>query len=137
VDLSVEGTHYRRQWLSLEEIGWRAAAGALSDLAAAGAEAIGVLASVGVPRDAPAEDVVTLMEGVGAATASVGGVVLGGDLAAAPFWLVDVTVLGRVARPVTRGGRDRRQRVGLGTARLCPGRTRCHAARCGTAGRGA
>ncbi|MDH4131314.1 MAG: AIR synthase related protein, partial [Gemmatimonadota bacterium] len=84
VDLSIEGTHFRRQWLSLEEIGWRAAAGALSDLAAAGAEAIGILASVGVPRGAPAEDAESLMEGVGAAAASVGGVVLGGDLAAAP-----------------------------------------------------
>ncbi|MDH4348127.1 MAG: thiamine-phosphate kinase, partial [Gemmatimonadota bacterium] len=104
VDLSIEGTHFRRQWLSLEEIGWRAAAGALSDLAAAGAEAIGILASVGVPRGAPAEDAESLMEGVGAAAASVGGVVLGGDLAAAPSWLVDVTVLGRVTRAVTRGG---------------------------------
>jgi thiamine-monophosphate kinase len=103
-DLSIEGTHFRRQWLSLEEIGWRAAAGALSDLAAAGAEAIGTLASVGVPRDAPSGEVVALMEGVGAATASVGGVVLGGDLAAAPSWLVDVTVIGKVTRSVTRGG---------------------------------
>jgi len=104
VDLSVEGTHFRTEWFALEEIGWRAAAGALSDLAAAGAEAIGILASVGVPREAPASDVTSLMEGVGAAAASVGGVVLGGDLAAAPSWLVDITVIGRVERPVTRGG---------------------------------
>ena len=104
VDLSVEGTHFRTEWLSLEEIGWRAAAGALSDLAAAGAEAVGILASIGVPRGAPASAVTTLMDGVGAAAASVGGVVLGGDLAAAPTWLVDVTVIGRVERPVTRGG---------------------------------
>lgn len=104
VDLSVEGTHFRTEWLSFEEIGWRAAAGALSDLAAAGAEAIGILASVGAPREAPASDVTALMEGVGAAAASVGGVVLGGDLAAAPSWLVDITVIGRVERPITRGG---------------------------------
>jgi thiamine-monophosphate kinase len=104
VDLSVEGTHFRTEWLSFEEIGWRAAAGALSDLAAAGAEAIGILASVGVPRGAPASDLTALMEGIGAAAASVGGVVLGGDLAAAPSWLVDVTVIGRVERPITRGG---------------------------------
>jgi thiamine-monophosphate kinase len=104
VDLSIEGTHFRLEWLSLEEVGWRAAAGALSDLAAAGAEAIGILASVGAPREAPAADLTSLMAGVGAAAASVGGSVLGGDLAAASSWLVDVTVIGRVERPVTRAG---------------------------------
>ena len=48
-DLSVEGVHFRREWLSLEEIGWRAAAAALSDLAATGAEVVGLTASVGSP----------------------------------------------------------------------------------------
>ena len=49
-DISVEGVHFRREWLSLQEIGWRAAAASLSDLAAAGAEVVGLTASVGAPR---------------------------------------------------------------------------------------
>ena len=53
-DVSVEGVHFRLDWLSLEEIGWRAAAAALSDLAADGAEAAGLLAALTVP--AAAED---------------------------------------------------------------------------------
>lgn len=43
IDSSVEGVHFRTDWLSLEDVGWRAAAAALSDLAADGAKPIGVL----------------------------------------------------------------------------------------------
>ncbi|TFG45283.1 MAG: thiamine-phosphate kinase [Gemmatimonadales bacterium] len=101
-DLSVEGVHFRREWLSLEEIGWRAASAALSDLAAAGAEPVGLTASVGAPRDSSSDELVELMRGVGAAAVAVGGRVLGGDLARAPAWVVDITVVGRSARPVGR-----------------------------------
>ncbi len=101
-DLSIEDVHFRREWLSLEEIGWRAAASALSDLAACGAEVVGLTASVGSPRESPADHLVQLMRGVGAAVAACGGRVLGGDLAASPIWVVDVTVFGRAARPVGR-----------------------------------
>ena len=50
-DVSVEGVHFDRAWLSLEEIGWRATAAALSDLAADGADAAGVLVALTVPSD--------------------------------------------------------------------------------------
>ena len=103
-DLSVEGVHFRTEWLSLKEIGWRAAAAALSDLAAEGASAVGVLVSLGVPWGATEGDPAEIMAGVGEAVASVGGVVLGGDLSGAGQWLVDVMVLGRAERPVTRAG---------------------------------
>jgi thiamine-monophosphate kinase len=104
VDLALEDVHFRREWLSMEEIGWRAAAGALSDLAAEGAEVLGLLASVGVPREAPEDDLVTLMKGMGRAVEAAGGAVLGGDLSSSAQWLIGVTVLGQAARPVTRGG---------------------------------
>ena len=66
-DVSVEGVHFRRAWLSLEEIGWRATAAALSDLAADGAEPGGVLVALTVPPSAADDDVVAVMPGVGAA----------------------------------------------------------------------
>ncbi len=105
-DLSVEGVHFRRDWLSLEEIGWRAAAGALSDLAAEGASAVGVLASVGAPAGTDADALAELMHGVGAAAARAGARVLGGDLSTAPQLVVDIVVLGRAARPVRRTGAE-------------------------------
>ena len=105
-DLSVEGRHFRRDWLALEEIGWRAAAGALSDLAAEGAAAVGVTVSLGMPASATDDDAATLMGGVADAVHAAGGVVLGGDLTAADCWLLDVTVIGRAGRPVTRRGAE-------------------------------
>ncbi|HEU5171449.1 MAG TPA: thiamine-phosphate kinase [Gemmatimonadales bacterium] len=120
-DVSVEGVHFRREWLTPEEIGWRAAAAALSDLAAEGAETVGLLAAVSVPADAPAADIVALMRGVGDAAVSAGGVVLGGDLSTAPVWSAAVTVVGRAERPVTRAGARPGDRVwvtgALGAAR--------------------
>ncbi len=103
-DVSVEGVHFRRAWLAQSEIGWRAAAAALSDLAADGARCVGLLVAVVVPGDAAEADVVALMDGVAAAAASVGGLVLGGDLSRGPQWSIAVTVVGRAARPVTRAG---------------------------------
>ena len=103
-DLSVEGRHFRRDWLGPEEIGWRATASALSDLAAAGARAVGALVSLGVPADGDDVTVVAIMEGVGEALRSVDGALLGGDLSGAGQWILNVTVLGRADRPVGRAG---------------------------------
>ena len=102
-DLSIEGVHFRREWLQPVEIGWRAAAASMSDLAAAGAEPIGVLASVGVPGD---EGGLTeeIMAGVAEACGAVGAVVLGGDLSRAEVVTIDVCAVGSVDSPVGRGG---------------------------------
>jgi thiamine-monophosphate kinase len=104
VDLSVEGVHFDRRWLEPAEIGWRAAAAALSDLAAVGASVDGVLVGVAAPRSDPAELFVDVMRGVGDAAAAVGGRVLGGDLTAGDRLTVAVTVVGRAVRPLARAG---------------------------------
>jgi thiamine-monophosphate kinase len=110
IDLSLERVHFRTDWLSFREIGWRATAAALSDLAADGAEPIGVLVSVGLPgrgrgrgkgRRDPATEI---MAGVGAAARGVGAKLLGGDLVRSSRYLVDVCVLGLAPRPVRRSG---------------------------------
>jgi thiamine-monophosphate kinase len=103
-DVSVEGIHFRPEWLAPEEIGWRAAAAALSDLAAAGAGCVGLLAAVSVPAEAEDEQLVAVMRGVGSAVRSVGGQVLGGDLSRGPGWSLAITVIGRAERPLSRRG---------------------------------
>lgn len=105
-DVSVEGVHFRLDWISPEEAGWRATAAALSDLAAEGAEPIGVLCAVTMPATAPEGELLELMAGASAAAAAVGSQVLGGDLASGPAWSVAVTVVGRTRAPVTRGGAE-------------------------------
>ncbi|HYK10639.1 MAG TPA: thiamine-phosphate kinase [Gemmatimonadales bacterium] len=108
IDCSLEGVHFRTDWLTFQEIGGRAAAAALSDLAAEGASVIGVLVSVGVgngKRETGNVDPVTeIMAGVGHMVTSVGGKVLGGDLVKSEKYFVDICVLGEARKPVTRGG---------------------------------
>lgn len=105
VDMAVEDVHFRRAWLPAADIGYRAAAGALSDLAAVAARPIGILASVALgPGD---EEAVgrELMEGVGRAAADTEAAVLGGDLTRSPGPLVvDIVALGDVTEPVLRSG---------------------------------
>lgn len=103
-DVSVEGVHFRLDWISLEEVGWRAAAAALSDLAAEGAEAVGLLAAVTVPDGAGQAELLQVMMGIGAAAEFAGGKVLGGDLSSGSAWSLAITVAGQVQHPVTRAG---------------------------------
>jgi thiamine-monophosphate kinase len=104
-DLSVEGVHFRRDWLRPREIGWRAAAAALSDLAAMGARPVGVLVSLSVPPADAGSFATALMLGAREAVEAVGGVLLGGDLTRSPAGVaVDVVVVGESERPVLRSG---------------------------------
>jgi thiamine-monophosphate kinase len=103
IDLSIEGVHFRTDWLDFRSIGARAAAAALSDLAAEGAEPLGLLVSLGLPPSATDKIAADLMQGV-AGKAGSGAPVLGGDLSRSDKYLVDVCVLGRAERPVRRSG---------------------------------
>src|SRR5215210_4173367 len=106
-DTSVEDVHFRLDWMQLEEVGWRATAAALSDLAADGAEPLGLLCAVTVPASATETEVSRLMDGVGQAAKQTGATIVGGDLSAGPVWSMTVTVVGRTAAPVTRRGARR------------------------------
>ncbi|MGQ0702776.1 MAG: thiamine-phosphate kinase [Gemmatimonadales bacterium] len=103
-DVSVERVHFRREWLTLEEIGWRAVAGSLSDLAAAAAEPIGVLVALTMPPGEPESAFVSLMSGAGDAAASVDAVLLGGDLSRGESISIAVTCVGSTTRPMRRSG---------------------------------
>jgi thiamine-monophosphate kinase len=109
IDLSLEGVHFRTEWLSFAEIGWRATAAALSDLAAEGAKPVGVLVSLGLPGrgtgdGGQVDPAVEIMAGVAAAAKHVKAKVLGGDLVRSERYIVDVCVLGTAVRPVHRNG---------------------------------
>lgn len=103
-DVSVDGVHFRREWLALEEIGWRATAGALSDLAAVGADPVGALVAITVPEAMTEADVVALMDGAGSAVTSIGGQILGGDLSRGRELQLAVTVVGSTGAWLGRSG---------------------------------
>ena len=105
-DLSVEDVHFRRAWLSDEEIGYRAGAAAISDLAAMAATPVALLLSLAAPRDGTV-DPEAVHAGVRSIAGSVGASVIGGDFSRSPGPLVlDVVVLGCTAWPVLRDGAE-------------------------------
>ena len=105
-DLTVEGVHFRREWITLEEAGYRAASAALSDVAAMAAEPLGILLSLALASsEAAAREAMELTAGAKAACRGVGVTILGGDLAESPgSMVVDVVALGRAEYPVLREG---------------------------------
>ena len=104
-DASVEGVHFRREWMTWETIGYRAAAAALSDLAAMAATPVGLVVAAALPPELDVEIAAALGRGVGEIAGRAGAEVLGGDLVASPGpAFLDVTVLGHAAAPATRRG---------------------------------
>jgi thiamine-monophosphate kinase len=104
VDVMVDGTHFRLGDATAADVGWRALAGALSDVAAMGAEPGEAYLAVVVP---PGFDgVVALHEGAQALAGAHGVTIAGGDLAAGPALTVAVTVTGWAPSAGAVVGRD-------------------------------
>jgi thiamine-monophosphate kinase len=99
-DALVENVHFRFDLLDWHELGFRAAAVNLSDLAASGAEPEGLLVTLAVPGRTLAADVVSLYEGI----AETGVAVVGGDTTSSDTVLISITALGRSARVPGRSG---------------------------------
>ena len=107
-DALVEGVHFRLDWLGWRDLGFRAAAVNISDLAASGARPDALLVTLAAPGRTAVEDICSLYEGI--AEAGVPGV--GGDTTGAPVLVVSVTALGRSARVPGRAGGHGRCRLG-------------------------
>jgi thiamine-monophosphate kinase len=97
-DMHVDGVHFRRDRLTPAEIGARAAASNLSDLAAMGAEPLCLLLALGVPPGF--DDVEELVAGVAAHEV----VLAGGDLSRSGTLVLSITAVGTADRPVLRSG---------------------------------
>jgi thiamine-monophosphate kinase len=99
-DALVEGVHFRLEWISWRDLGFRSAAVNLSDLAASGAEPNGLIVALGAPGETRLEDVVELYEGI----AEAGVAVVGGDTTRADSIILSVTALGHSDRIPGRAG---------------------------------
>jgi thiamine-monophosphate kinase len=99
-DALVESVHFRFDLLSWRELGFRAAAVNISDLAASGARPDAVLVSLALPPGTEVADVLALYEGI----AETGVPVVGGDTTAGPVVAISVTALGRSERVPGRAG---------------------------------
>jgi thiamine-monophosphate kinase len=99
-DTLAEGVHFRRDWISWCDLGYKAAAVNLSDLAAMGAEPEALLVSLVLPPDTEATAIAELYEGLN----EPGVPVAGGDTTRAEALALAVTAVGRSERVPGRAG---------------------------------
>lgn len=104
VDAAVEGTHFRREWLSFEDIGYRSTMAAASDLAAMAAAPLGVLSGLVLPDDVGDAEMAAIARGQQEAVTALGAAVVGGNLARGRELSITTTVLGRAPSPLLRRG---------------------------------
>jgi thiamine-monophosphate kinase len=105
-DVLVEGRHFRCDWSSATDIGHRAAAANLADVAAMGGVGTALLVGLCIPPDLDPRWVEQLAEGLAAESEAVGAAVVGGDIAASQVITIAVTALGDLdgRAPVLRSG---------------------------------
>jgi thiamine-monophosphate kinase len=104
VDACLEGAHFEREWLELDDVAWKALHAAVSDLAAMGAEPLGALSALELPPHFSKRDLEAFARGQALAARALGCPIVGGNLARGARLGVTTTVLGVAERPLRRDG---------------------------------
>ena len=97
VDSLIEGIHFKLDMTSWRELGWKALAVSLSDIAAMGGIPRYTLVSLALPGQTMVEDVADLYRGMIELTDMFGVVIAGGDSSSAPLVILNTTVFGSAA----------------------------------------
>jgi thiamine-monophosphate kinase len=106
VDVLVEGKHFRRDWSTPIDVGRKAAAASLADVAAMGARPTSLVVGFGAPSDLPSAWAISCTTGLREEAMSAGAVLVGGDVVESPQIVLSVTALGDLdgRPPVLRSG---------------------------------
>jgi thiamine-monophosphate kinase len=105
-DLLVDGRHFRRDWSSPYDVGRKAAAQNLADIAAMGAVPTALLLGLACPASLDVAWVEQLADGLRDECALVGASVVGGDVVGSDVLTLAISALGDLGgrAPVTRSG---------------------------------
>jgi thiamine-monophosphate kinase len=106
VDALVEGVHFSRETATLAQIGHKALATALSDLAAMGADAGEAYVVLGIPTNLDEDGCIELLDGLLALAANTGTSLAGGDVSRAAELFLAITVVGHASDPAALVGRS-------------------------------
>jgi thiamine-monophosphate kinase len=104
IDEQTEGTHFRRELVGYNDLGFRSFMAAASDVAAMGAEPWCALCALALPGDFDDAALDDLAEGQRAAAETVGAPIVGGNLTRAAMVSITTTLLGSCDEPITRRG---------------------------------
>ena len=96
-DMLVEGVHFTLTAMSLEDVGWRAMAANVSDLAAIGARPVLATVALGIPPRMAPENVLRLYRGLANCAACSKIAIVGGDLSRDDTFTIAITVVGEVS----------------------------------------
>jgi thiamine-monophosphate kinase len=105
-DLLIEGRHFRRDWSPASDIGVKAAAQNLADIAAMGAEPTALLFGLAIPGELAAAWVLDVARGMVAECERAGAFIAGGDITSSDAIMLAITALGNLhgRDAVTRSG---------------------------------
>ena len=95
-DMLIDGVHFSDRTTSPEDVGWRAAAVNLSDLAAMGAKPWGLVMAVGLPADTAIAWIEGVYRGFSECLRTYGTELVGGDTVRSPIRTLSVTAFGQV-----------------------------------------
>jgi thiamine-monophosphate kinase len=104
VDAAVEGVHFRRDWMDLEDIGYRATVTAASDILAMGATPRAAVAAWTIPPDVDDDTVCAIVAGQREAALLLGMSIVGGNITSGPLLSITTTVIGEADGVLTRSG---------------------------------
>lgn len=96
-DVLVDGVHFSDHTTTAFDVGWRAAAANLSDLAAMGAEPLGITVGLSLPGETKVHWVEELYQGMNACLAVFQTPIVGGDICRSKVTTVAITAFGEVA----------------------------------------
>jgi len=107
-DMMIHGPDFRLAWSSPYDLGWKAAATNLSDIAAMGAVPTGLVVAIAAPSDTPVASLEAIADGLseGCAALAPGSGVIGGDLSVSSVLTIVITAFGDLEgrAPVLRSG---------------------------------
>jgi thiamine-monophosphate kinase len=113
VDTSAEGIHFDQSFLSPQQIGYRALACAISDIAAMAGSPLYALIALSIGETADLEFIDSLYSGMQEITSNFSVEIVGGDTISGEKLVISATIVGEAERPVLRSGAKEGELIGV------------------------
>ncbi len=104
MDAFFEGTHFKREWMSMVQIGRKAILVNLSDAVAMNAHPKFALVTVSIPSEMTTDEIDALMESMHRTTAEYGCEIIGGDTIGGDKLHLSITIISESENPLYRKG---------------------------------